>query len=95
MKLKPCPFCGGEAKLTVYSHNEIPTDWSIRCQSCGGSIYEVSPNGNQGDLKALAIAKWNRRPDDAHGPHLDVSNHDVPGDIPFAAKVRRLFERKT
>ncbi len=56
MKLKPCPFCGGEAKLNVYSNNGKPTDWSIRCKvgECNASVYGLEGEEN-------IIARWNKR----------------------------------
>jgi Lar family restriction alleviation protein len=55
-ELKPCPFCGGEAKI-----EEIPgtpfTDesyaWGVGCNECNIGWYE--------EQKSEAIAKWNRR----------------------------------
>lgn len=38
IKLKPCPFCGGEAALT-----ESPDDFScqVRCTKCGAETREI------------------------------------------------------
>ena len=48
-KLKPCPFCGGEARL----FEEIPGGYIIQCQSCCGQI-GIMP-------KKDAIEAWNAR----------------------------------
>ncbi len=59
-ELKPCPFCGGEAKKRMY-----PTLITIRCPKCNysrafeGIHYDMNcPNvGNETD----AIVAWNTR----------------------------------
>ena len=46
-KLKPCPFCGGKAKITGYIFFEV------KCRRCRATLpqrYETE-----------AIAAWNRR----------------------------------
>lgn len=48
-ELKPCPFCGGEAKATEYAKQ----DYTIECKKCGAEI-GWRP-------KASAIRCWNRR----------------------------------
>lgn len=65
-KLKPCPFCGGEAKF-VDNGDDNPNDgepfedWAVECVNCG--ILMV-PNG-KGDgsttTRIEAAAEWNRR----------------------------------
>lgn len=79
-KLKPCPFCGGEASLeqTGFGTTEycsVRLSFSIRCKKCGAS----APNAcgyiainllSNGELNAWhddrnpAIAAWNRRASD-------------------------------
>lgn len=53
MQLKPCPFCGGEAK--ILRDTEYRNDLYVQCRSCTASMCE-SPEG-------LAPA-WNRRAPD-------------------------------
>ena len=63
IELKPCPFCGGEAKTswgTVDPDNEFYFGW-IGCQKCRCFINYI--NNNRG-LKEATEA-WNRRVDDA------------------------------
>ena len=56
-ELKPCPFCGGEAKVQVY--NEW-THFSIDCKRCPASIgKDIYRNGFA--KKCEAIAAWNNR----------------------------------
>jgi len=52
MKLKPCPFCGGEAKSS-YTSNGV--DINIRCK-CGISSRSYSYADKQKAIKA-----WNTR----------------------------------
>lgn len=52
-KLKPCPFCGGEAHLTRKLGQNITYDWFVYCQNCGCKTpYWV---------KDHVTAIWNRR----------------------------------
>ena len=61
-ELKPCPFCGGKAKL--YSQKVAGGyDYSyVFCESCkiGTKKYEVSPEYCANDK---ATEAWNRRAD--------------------------------
>lgn len=55
-ELKPCPFCGGEAKIKTIENGLLrkTTFFYIRCTVCGNNTavqYE----------KAEAINAWNRR----------------------------------
>lgn len=59
-ELKPCPFCGGKAKLRIAS--EIWRDgkveiggWKAYCENCG--IETALEN------REKAVEKWNRRAD--------------------------------
>lgn len=62
MELKPCPFCGGEAKAsftTTDPNNEFAFGW-IGCQECRCFI---NYRNNKRGLNE-ATAAWNRRTDD-------------------------------
>lgn len=52
MKLKPCPFCGGEAELVDC---EVNPRWFVKCpkRCCEQSKLYMS--------KASAIKAWNKR----------------------------------
>lgn len=50
-KLKPCPFCGGEA--TAYDVAGVACPVRIICDECWAAI--------EGDTEKDAIAAWNRR----------------------------------
>lgn len=51
-KLKPCPFCGGEAD--IFGHT---ASWGAMCTKCG------SCNRQGSKTEAEAIKKWNNRAD--------------------------------
>jgi Lar family restriction alleviation protein len=60
-ELKPCPFCGGEAK--VYDHFRIARGktWNyfrVGCEECGLRFPKFS------EVKEEAIEAWNRRAED-------------------------------
>ena len=60
VKLKPCPFCGGEAELIQREHwsfHERVTGYTPRCKnpSCCGR------NAKEWVCKENAISNWNRR----------------------------------
>lgn len=62
-KLKPCPFCGGDAE---YDNSDSgPFEW-IACQKCGARGPTINYNRKKlGDSRAA----WNRRtPIDAKTP---------------------------
>lgn len=53
MQLKPCPFCGGEARMLSGDGY-----WcQIGCIACGGRAEEFPQNWDK------AIEAWNRRAD--------------------------------
>lgn len=49
-KLKPCPFCGGKAKVQRYPHN-----YSVYCTKCGARTILFKPTEKE------AFEAWNRR----------------------------------
>ena len=67
IELKPCPFCGGEGELTEHwepiGMGANVRQFYVRCKSCcahGGMADEMFENG---DLRAKAIERWDRRAD--------------------------------
>lgn len=59
IKLKPCPFCGGQAKIKRYVNG--CNEWSeIRCSKCGVRQDSIM-NGYYKDDEATEA--WNRRAD--------------------------------
>lgn len=68
-ELKPCPFCGGKAKLLMKKDNFRDYFISARCEKCGARIGGHYPNLKLEDEAVLniincaddAINDWNRR----------------------------------
>jgi len=57
-ELKPCPFCGGEAKTTKYKESFLLPEkidcYMTMCRNCGcGTSFE--------SIESKAFAAWNRR----------------------------------
>ena len=78
-ELKPCPFCGGEAKFFIKYHMERGTTrgykFGIYCTKCDITTartdyaIELKLNGNGEiettlDERPLAVEAWNRRVND-------------------------------
>lgn len=65
IKLKPCPFCGGDARLWVWSEGG---GVCVRCTNC---YCQTSTKSDDALLKHLdsaverVIEAWNRRAQDA------------------------------
>ena len=62
-KLKPCPFCGGEA--FVYKRYDSvwrldPTDFTVLCKECRGGVRHYFQTESE------SIEAWNRRANDGH-----------------------------
>ena len=63
LKLKPCPFCGGEAYYRVPIVKGCENIMMVECRQCGASPYAVfvSEVLDKDDKKAAIAEKWNRR----------------------------------
>lgn len=65
IKLKPCPFCGGEGyfRTPVKERGSAFEAMFIECKKCGASPYGISVYClDDWEKKYYAIAKyWNRR----------------------------------
>jgi Lar family restriction alleviation protein len=65
-ELKPCPFCGGEAKLIIststkwFSDDEKTIYFKVRCNSEDASCIGTSVNHWE-YTKERAVESWNRR----------------------------------
>ena len=57
IKLKPCPFCGGEAHL----FQNKPWYVVVQCFSCGAQIARQFNKIEELSLDDRAVAAWNRR----------------------------------
>lgn len=51
-KLKPCPFCGGEAYIEIICNGLV----EVWCKECSASV--------PAKYKNKAVERWNRRVDD-------------------------------
>lgn len=58
--LKPCPFCGGKAKLEVSRHGGKQHDFAkVYCTKCNAKIiYEIDVEYS---AKDKAVTDWNAR----------------------------------
>lgn len=61
-ELKPCPFCGYEAEISIGRFDGKPTSY-VMCKKCAarGEFFFVSPKYASDDR---AIKAWNRRAGD-------------------------------
>ncbi len=64
-KLRPCPFCGGEAALKksneCVGHGDYICLYYVACEKCRAEGGNANCRGDQGDLESLAVERWNRR----------------------------------
>lgn len=57
-ELKPCPFCGGEAKVHFYP--ELGGRFAVMCES-DFAVCNVKPRTGWFRAKKKATEAWNRR----------------------------------
>ena len=66
-ELKPCPFCGGEARVYRYQYGEgtgrLVKKYVVECVKCRMEL----PIRLCSEHEAEAIATWNRRVNDDEG----------------------------
>ena len=62
-ELKPCPFCGGEAKIQTSISSSIPKCATAicYCESCGSSTQWFRDFDGDGTFMFEAIEAWNGR----------------------------------
>lgn len=78
-KLKPCPFCGGEAVLDI---NEDRGQAHVYCHDCYAESLVVICESCPGKAESEVIAAWNKRV-------AVAENATTTGD---AAKMREALE---
>lgn len=59
--MEPCPFCGGEAKLTQFVSPK--NFYYVECKNCHCKTdgYRCDINGTNEQNKAAQVEIWNRR----------------------------------
>ena len=62
-ELKPCPFCGGKAKLVDVGIEGEFQDWVVECPNCHIALL-YNDDGCVSTILEAVIA-WNRRVDNA------------------------------
>lgn len=88
LKLKSCPFCGGQAEFTDYGEPGEFEDWSVYCRDCGVSI--IAPGDEPGAVvtKEEAAKVWNQRA----VPKTTRILADVLDGTPLLFPCSKLFE---
>ena len=66
-EFKPCPFCGGKAKIDKIRHSggfgEGYDNWLIKCEECPAKMEIAADNFYEREYytEEEAIAMWNNR----------------------------------
>ena len=63
IKLKPCPFCGGEAKIRTKTFDIFNVAAYVYCTRCGAKTGLFEANVNRAAVEE-AKELWNKRSDD-------------------------------
>ena len=65
VKLKPCPFCGGEGELGNYISSSIPHSSVayVQCKKCGGNTRHIQDKQGNFEYMYKVVELWNRRAD--------------------------------
>lgn len=69
IKLKPCPFCGGEVAMYDKFDDDIHRYFNISCGYCrlamSSYTYRIYSEEDRESTKMCLILAWNRRSDNA------------------------------
>ena len=73
--LKPCPFCGGEAKIQATITHSVPnySRHYCYCKECLASGESFTDTSQDGSSVFKAIESWNRRTEPPTTLKLDVN----------------------
>lgn len=73
--LLPCPFCGGEARLTISGNSYSGHKCVVRCQGCRYQRTDAALRNSESWLRGTAIAAWNRRTPSSDGDGRDAERY--------------------
>lgn len=83
VKLKPCPFCGGEARVRSFYY-ELEYGAQAYCRNCDACGHQVQESMPLEEVKVLAVEAWNTRavrPDVIRQPKAIVKVDKVTGEV--------------
>ena len=65
-RLKPCPFCGGQAEVREETRPDPPASYGVylvKCPRCGARTRDFINDGSYGEKHSISDAAeaWNRR----------------------------------
>ena len=58
--IKPCPFCGGPARIVIKSFDVFTHGAIVKCERCGARTKLIEPDCNY-IAKDKAVELWNNR----------------------------------
>jgi len=74
-ELLACPFCGGEASLTISGNVRSTRKCVVKCSGCRSQRIHAALRYGDDWLRATAVAAWNRRaltPTGENAKHVEV-----------------------
>lgn len=60
-KLKPCPFCGGEAEIYVEYDGDGALKYHAYCENCAAGSRKIMVHPSSRDHIGEVVEAWNRR----------------------------------
>ena len=60
IELKPCPFCGGKARVVIKSFDVFMNGAFVICEKCGARTDLIETNAEY-SAKDRAVEYWNKR----------------------------------